>query len=261
MKKTNNLIQMELEASKDYMLDSFVSEVTGDRLVRLTPDNVARAEAMFHTDSAYSAASNPQNEQSSAYMITKMKEYIDNSGGSYDARYNGIISEIVKRLDVENSTHINSDGVGREEITKRIVEIEIPTLLEYLKYPEDTNFELFDRISEKTNPKDGKHHGRVNPSFASKFCHYLCFFMFDGDEYQDNYPIYDSVIRDNLPKYLKHYGLNNTDITDYVVYRQAIDDVIEQSKEKISRNGFDHLVWYFFKGAKKLGRGRWSKIE
>ena len=111
----------------------------------------------------------------------------------------------MSRLDAENSTHLNSDGVGRAEITERIVKINSQKLLDFLKEPEETDFELINIIAKKTHPKDSRHNGRINISFASKFCHYLCMFMFEGESYQDNYPIYDSVIRENLPKYLLHY--------------------------------------------------------
>ena len=34
---------------------------------------------------------------------------------------------------------------------------------------------------------------------------------------------------------------------DYKGYSEAIDAIIQASGSKISRNGFDHLVWYYFK--------------
>ena len=63
----------------------------------------------------------------------------------------------------------------------------------------------------------------------------------------DNYPIYDSVISESLPLYLEYYDLGKRNLKDYVEYRQAIDDVIDAAGGGISRNGLDHLMWYFFK--------------
>lgn len=44
-------------------------------------------------------------------------------------------------------------------------------------------------------------------SFASKFCHYTCFCLFEDEEEQDNYSNYDSVVRKMLPEYIKHFKL------------------------------------------------------
>ena len=245
------LIQKEQEASEKYKLLTFISEVTGEKLVRLSPDNVARVEAMIHTDSDYKVANDGDNKESSAYSIIKLKEYFAENRKKPN-EYRRLITEIVERLDKENSTHLNSDGVGREDITNRIVSIKKKKLLEYLRDPEGTNFELIDIIAEKTIPTDKVHHGRINLSFASKFCHYMCLQFFDGYREQDNYSIYDSVICRTLPKYVKHYNLKERNLKNYREYIKTIDDVIKSARTDcdgtISRNGFDHLIWYFFKG-------------
>ena len=240
------LIQKEQEASEKYKLATFVSEITGEKLVLLSPDNVAKVEAMIHTDSDYKIASDSDKKESSAYSIIRVKKYLDNKRKKPD-EYKQLIAEIVERIDKENSTHLNTDGVGREVITDRIVKIGGKKLLEYLKYPEDTDFKLIDIISEKTVPKDKKHHGRINLSFASKFCHYMCLRIFEGYREQDNYPIYDSIICKTLPRYVAHYKLDNSDLKDYREYIKTIDEVIKAAGGGISRNGFDHLVWYYFK--------------
>jgi len=113
-------------------------------------------------------------------------------------------------------------------------------------------------LSERTKQGRG---GRRNVSFASKFCHFSCFYIFKGEEAQDNFSIYDGVVARALPAYLDYYKEKLLDkkidlktikkkIKDksYKEYSNAIDDIIEASGSKISRNGFDHLVWYYFKG-------------
>ena len=204
-----NLIISEREASQKYMLKAVRTTKKDKGLVRLTANNVARAEAMFHTDSAYADSSNPNIDTSSAHTIMELKPYLF-EGKSNRAEYERLIRTIVERLDNENSTHLNSDCVGREEIPKRIASIQKRKLIEYLRYPEETDFKLLKIISEKTEPKDRKHHGKRNLSFASKFCHYMCLFLFEGEPEQDNYPIYDSVIKNNLNKYVEYYGLSHT---------------------------------------------------
>ena len=53
-----------------------------------------------------------------------------------------------------------------------------------------------------------------------------------------------------LPKYIEHYKINikEKDLKDYATYRKAVDKVINKAGKQISRNGFDHLLWYYFKG-------------
>ena len=107
---------------------------------------------------------------------------------------------------------------------------------------------MIDFLSGRTKPGKG---GRRNVSFASKFCHFSCFYIFEGEEAQDNFSIYDGVVAKALPKYLAYYKLNDRfkiKDKDYEGYSKAIDAIIEASGSKISRNGFDHLVWYYFKG-------------
>ena len=31
-------------------------------------------------------------------------------------------------------------------------------------------------------------------------------------------------------------------------FQKVVDEIIKASDSKISRNGFDHLLWYYFKG-------------
>jgi len=243
MKKHSNQILKELEQAKEFMLE------LEDNLVVLSQDNVARVEAMIKTDSSYIKGSDINNTNSSAHLFNKLKSEInktDNSKRLKENSYKTILATVCA-VDRENSTHINADQVGREEIADRISDLTIKDFLTYLKKPE--KLELFNLIASKTSYDGGKKH-RVNKSFASKFCHFACFYMFSGEESQDNYSIYDNVLKKVLPLYAERYGIQckKKYLNDYSYYRMVVDEIIKKSGSKISRNGFDHLLWYYHKG-------------
>ncbi len=242
-----NRIQKEQAKSKIYLLETELLE-EDCKIVKITMENVAKAEAMFMTGYGHTADIN--NETSSAYVINELRENLQMHDFS---RYRNLIFEIVVRLDNENSTHLNSDKVGIGQISKRILKY-TPDELEYLlKNPEESDYELIKTISKKTSPKGfspsgRKYNAKTNLSFASKFCHYMCFFLYPGQKEQDNYSIYDSVVSKALPLYMKRYGIDeNRNLKDYSVYSKTIDEVIKKSRANISRNGFDHLIWCAYK--------------
>ena len=126
-------------------------------------------------------------------------------------------------------------------------------------------------LSEETNPKyeaGNTNPARKNFSFATKFCHYACFYIFENKdvEYRDSYSIYDYIVSNALTTY---YGFedikpseNDSDDEQFFVekyrnYQTFIDkirdDAAKAAKDPnpISRNGFDHLLWYYYKGKGK----------
>lgn len=216
-------------------------EWKGIELVKITKKNVAIAESIFRNDSSYFKATNkdakPKGKYggSSAYWINELKKC--NSGGE---EYEKIIKEIVYALDRENSTHLNSDGVGRDEIPENIyTDYKNPTKLKNALKRD--NYEVYGCIARKTEK------GRSNRSFASKFCHYLSYYLFKKEEDRDRYPIYDSVTKKALSYYLKEKSVfNNYNLDCYKQYKEAIDEIIRG--KNISRNGLDHLLWLYYKG-------------
>ena len=262
-----NLIKLELGASKNYMLKT---DDNGDT-VELTLENVAIIEAMIQNDSAYlksydiTAAPKGKYKGSTAFWMTRLSKFLKKETDEYAYDFNTIITEAVTAVDRENNTHLNAEKIpqdsenkeiGRKRISSEITKFGAKKIYKTLK---EGKLDLIDVISNKTNG------GRINISFASKFCHYACYYLFEGTEHQDNYPIYDNVLRKALPKYLKKYGIiNSNKLKDYVgiidgsnrivysKYIEAIDCIIdkaeEQNGERISRNGFDHLLWYYHKG-------------
>lgn len=262
----DNLIEVENNLSNNYELEP---DSDNQRLVALTRKNVAKVEAMIRNDSAYLRATNkggrptffqrgPRIGQvkyggSSAFWMTRLKDALDPKMGISGTDYEEIIKGAVAAVDRENSTHLNADRQGREVVTRRILDIPREELKESLRNPDYDNMKLFTAILERT--AEVGEHGRCNPSFASKFCHYACFYVFEGTEWQDNYSIFDNVLKKVLPLYLAKFKLKNgtrnytqKDLKNYATYRDAIEALRGKSAEKISRNGLDHLLWYFHKG-------------
>lgn len=128
---------------------------------------------------------------STAYWMNKLK----NALGSDDkSNLKEIIKCAVTAVDIENSTHINSDGVGREELSDRIFE-KVDDLIGILS-DVNTGINFINYLSKPTSVKDNKHKARKNLSFASKFVHYACFYFFEKDDIKrDNFSIYDSVLK------------------------------------------------------------------
>jgi hypothetical protein len=285
----SNLIESELAAANRKMLKIFADKNNGRKLVRLTHDNVAIVEAMICNDSDYIKSSDinagPRGSYhgSTAYWMNMLRNYVlinsseflDDDSVEVDLKnylrdhtcskkarscpytYEELIKNAVIAVDIENSTHINADSVGREQIPKRIIAF---GKKEFLKSLWRGDLKLFSKIVEPTDVKGlpEKYKARVNTSFASKFCHYACFFIFDGAEQQDNYSIYDNILLTVLPFYFNFYSINKDksrpysrrDLENYETYRKLVDEVRERAGEgtpEISRNGFDHLLWYYHK--------------
>lgn len=251
-----NTIQDELELAKSKMIE----EVTfrGKTLAKLTRDNVGIVEAMIRNDSAYihstdvnaAPAYNRRNEikygGSSAYWMTRLKKILLDGTMDNTYSYEDVIKGAVESVDRENSTHLNADKCGRREITERLCGFDRNELIESLKDPDYKDMKLIREISRITSAEQ---RARTNPSFASKFCHYACFYIFEGTEYQDNYSIYDGILKAALPSYLEYFNIDQRfELSDYRDYRMAVDMIREASGIEISRNGFDHLLWYYHKG-------------
>lgn len=253
-----NIIQQELELAKEKMFEEII--YNGKTLVKLTRDNVAIVESMIRNDSAYIMSSSKEAKPlykknnkikyggSTAYWMTQLKRLLMENEVPTDYSYEEIIKCAVESVDRENSTHLNADKIGRSEITKRIQEFDRNELVECLKNPNYKDMLLVKEISRITS---AEYRPRKNVSFASKFCHYACFYIFENTEYQDNYSIYDNILKKALPLYLSYYRINKKyNLNDYIQYCRAVDDIRENCGVEISRNGFDHLLWYYHKGRK-----------
>lgn len=142
-------------------------------------------------------------------------------------------------------------------------------------------------VDKDKKTKKGENIKRMNFSFATKFCHYMSFVLFKDEdkEYRDGYSIYDNILAKTVPAYAKKYKLNlnkdsklglnfnknknnfdldwrkykgkNNDVKKlvnfYDGYQKLIDKirkeaVKEHGSKEVSRNGFDYLLWYYYKG-------------
>lgn len=263
-----NLISEETLESKKYDLDTEIINYNGksDTIVKLTRDNVAKIEAIIRIDSdyrnskdktkgiVYGKKGNVKYNGSSSYWLNQLNEiiYSTNEKSSSQYSYEEIIYNLIVSIDIENSTHLNSDKTGRIAVKERILKLSRSELVDYLKNP-GKEFKLIN-IIQTPKCKNEKNH----LSFATKFCHYSSLFLFEGSESQDNFSIYDNILKNNLPKYISRYL--NKDVNksayenNYTEYIKYIDEIREKAAKiygyKISRNGFDHLLWYYHKGSK-----------
>jgi len=286
----------DTQIEREMMLASAFLETDDNGNVKITLDNVAKIEAMISYDSKYSRAGNPYSKPdvkwleqrkknfrpmgdykgyrgSSAFWMKRIGDYLydnsveDNFKDIKDpkAYYEFLVYNAVCAVDAENSTHINADSVGREQLTSRIVSLD----KDFLTQLKDTkDYPLIRLLSKQTEPK-GKTYklktgevkivpSRENFSFATKFCHYACFLIFEENdtEYRDSYSIYDYVVSNALKE---HYGFvdmerdslvmsNDFYVEKYRNYQRKVDDI---RGDVVSRNGFDHLIWYYYKGRGK----------
>jgi hypothetical protein len=233
---------------------------------------------------------------SSAFWFSIMKVFLTDSGWNQTIAANFpdiwknwpddltffkfIIYNAIAAIDAENSTRFSKEE--RAELAGRIADNREDFLR--LLQNDDNNYELIDILCKATAPNGKRTSGRENFSFATKFCHYAAFYIFEGTVYQDNYSIFDGVVgaalnaidmcdgkipykiqSGNLPLRAKgkikwstealrtlknRYHINYSDI--YRMYQAYIDFIRDyygkQTGTKVSRNGLDHLLWYYYKG-------------
>ena len=261
-----NLIEEEKNNSEKYKLLEEIIEYDNKKvkIVKLTSDNVSRVEAMISTNSDYKQTEIGDDGiiykqdgtikyiGSSRYWILQLKEIIDTDlkYSSEGFSYEKIIENIIIAVDNENSTHLNSDKMGRKVVKDRILSLSRLELKELLKN-EKKEYKLLSFIQTPQYKVEKNHF-----SFATKFCNYVSLILFEGTEFADNYSIYDNVLRKSLSKYIKRYlNLNVNEKSfenNYKKYIGYIDSIRKKAEDlygkKISRNGFDHLLWYYHKG-------------
>ena len=160
-----NKITRERKKSEEFYFD--LTEESG--LIELSLENVAKVEAMIHFNSSYSG--------DFVQPCRRLKEVLIEKKRISDEDYYKLLEEVVITIDSENSTHLNSDGNGRSEITQRLYKLRKADLVRYLKMPVETHYKLLRLIETETTPvgvsaKGNARKSRTNTSFASKFCHY-----------------------------------------------------------------------------------------
>lgn len=235
-----NQIQNELGAAKNYLLTT-VTDDEGNTLVELSFSNAAKVEAMIQNDSLYKRELNNVYDDRSMYRwFMAIKET------SKHFNYENIYAAVTA-VDNSNSTHLNANkskgnDEPRKEVTEAILNLGFDTVDKDLR---EGGFLTYNTIAFCTSNR------KKNKSFASKFCSFWCYYVYEGMPEQDNYSRYDSIVRKYLPKYLKYFEIKEVfDLDNYESYCRAIDAILGGLKQKgveISRNAFDHLIWYYHK--------------
>ncbi len=240
-------------------LDLKLERDKNEEIVLLKYDNVKKVEAMIKENSSYALTLNDEKaicpdikfleylknfvESAENENILIDKSNVDAFCGSTkwwveqldkcenDEYFKILIAGIIHNIDRTNSTHLNArtknEETGETEGRKQIYKTITKSITDYInKYKATKKDALKSMLKDPGKPligeiaeKDDKT-GKFNLSFASKFCHYLTWYLYN----EDMYSIYDSVIAENLPEYIKHYKITDNDINDIKVkYYQKIN--------------------------------------
>ena len=147
-------------------------------LVAISPDNVARVEAMIAENSRYNSSLNSNDTSSSMACLAILKQELGMlPNPNFQTVYN-----TMRAINRENSTRLSNGELI--ELAKRLCALISADILEYLKRPTDKlgpkgeKYYLVSYLREKT--ADAKRNGRKNYSFATKFCHYACINFYKG---------------------------------------------------------------------------------
>lgn len=233
-------------------------------MLKLSKKNAEFIYAIIKVDSVYRKTFDYK-KVDSAYRFTK--DNLGNIEGNYE-----VIKEICKRLDRESSTHIYT--TGKKYKGKK-------TGLELTAEGIANKNGLIERLGEgdASLVKEISYFTYMNKfSFATKFCAYMCRFMFEGKSEQDNYVIYDDVLAKTLPYYEKYFlgtvshktkegkdsiKVTYMDVQNYEGYRKYVDsirtEVSKKYKYDLSREKFDYMIWYYYKGG--YWKGVWEHIS
>ena len=197
---------------------------------------------------------------STAFWFDEMKKVGD---------FEKCLAGAIVAIDRVNSTHLEASVDGRDEIRRRILEtcLKCNNLITELERDLKDQNHIIAKIAAPIRAKRSKTSDRYNLSFASKFCAYAAKYL--GTQHQ--YVIYDQVIASNLPLYVDAYlcekpgkkafdfnyyknkCIKKHQLVDvlgfYLEYSQTIEKIIDIVKsQKISKEEFDHIVWYCLKG-------------
>ncbi len=171
-KKTNEtLIQQERKRVDEY-LEKFITKDQNGR-VQLTQDNATKIETLIRFNPRYGKTTNEGNDKCAMSLIKQLKT---DERLFKDSEH---IRNIIGRINSENSTRMSAHDM--DDLRDVIVAISKKKLIEMLQN-DNKKYRLIDILAEETRQDH-----RANFSFATKFCHYMCIYLFEGEKYQDNY--------------------------------------------------------------------------
>lgn len=243
-------------------------------VLALTPNNVSRIKFLLDNDSRYRPITNKE--------YRSVEQFFQEEKDTDWTEDPILLKELVRSIDITNRTHQNSKGSGITgndgwELTANYIST-IENLLPKLKQSDP---ELVDKIACALKQKDGLGKPIANKysfSFASKFCTYVQRALFPDEAFANGYSIYDQVISKILPYYVSIYLEGKEEINPpyngqkhydpyskfrdgryaeekdykYDRFSDLIGSIIAANEKKIgyriTRENFDNLLWYYFKG-------------
>ncbi len=192
-------------------------------------------------------------------------------------KYIQVLEHCIIAVDSENSTHLNSDQSNlftgsRYSVAKRIEALGVKKLFKSLENENDyTLISAIQGEDATTGAKLNNLNKENNHfSFATKFCHNACVYLADNKNKidPDRFSKYDTILEKELPRYCEKYSVkmdidlkkekdklskNGKSAQFYIKYIGYIESILNKAEkknngERISRRGFDHLIWYTYKG-------------
>ena len=197
-----------------------------------------------------------------------------------------LIFHILRKLNQENSTRVSikniqnmTEVINQKCFVEKKGKHEIEQLFKILE-----NIDKGHDLIGKLTVIDGNNE---NFSLSTKFCHYMSINYFEDSNKRDSYSIYDNIVAKSIPEYFSYFKqelikkdirYKNIDIFKFIDketlkrnirhissvekrqekyvefyknFQKLIDDIIEIASKihgkRISRNGFDHILWYMNK--------------
>ncbi len=207
---------------------------TADENVKLSKSNVRLAETIFR--------------------ILNINSTLEQDFRNLEANYSvNTLDQVCITINSENSTHLRE--YERNKICNEIID-NYKTINDFKEALKNTSYPIIKLIRTLKNTTvtvtndRGENKDKIirdNYSFATKLCHYACYYLFDDDAERDFYPVYDSVVSDYVKSSAEYINAPNKKIDKhYNDYVSVIDEIINNNStdtEHISRNGFDHLIW------------------
>ena len=269
--------------------DDYKLKRNKDNLVKLTQENVAKVEAMIEENSSYAMTLNgrqgvppeqgfidylksfignqttscsEENKKNENKFCGSTKWWVDKLNEGIDEEFKILIAGLIHNIDRTNSTHLNArtkddkgETQGRKNIyNKIIIDCKVNNIDELKNILIDPDQPLI-----KTITKKDKKTKKYNLSFATKFCHYLSWFLFEEEDEKNMYAIYDSVVAKTLPRYIKSFGIEN-DIYKIINENEITineDKIIEEITKFIKnppfkKTGDDKEIHDFYEKYKKI---------
>ena len=284
---TKEILNNELNrATEKYkkILTHYKSE--DKKLYELTEENVINVEIMLLFNPRYSNFNNTIISVKEFEINPKNEKIFETTYKIDDNLDGNLIFHILRKLNQENSTRVSikniqnmTEVINQKCFVEKKGKHEIEQLFKILE-----NIDKGHDLIGKLTVIDGNNE---NFSLSTKFCHYMSINYFEDSNKRDSYSIYDNIVAKSIPEYFSYFKqelikkdirYKNIDIFKFIDketlkrnirhissvekrqekyvefyknFQKLIDDIIEIASKihgkRISRNGFDHILWYMNK--------------